>query len=230
MEEMEARLSDARVSPSRLDAIALTHGHLDHSRAAGRLAKKSGATVICCERLMRNHALRKAPRLRTLPVGIPIDVEAARGTDRATILAVQVPHDADPTVAFRVEHKGRIACLITDLGSHTPALKRYLSDAHVCVLEFNHDEERLSKGTYPDPLKKRIRGSHGHLSNAQAAHCLGDLINSNLHTLVLAHLSHENNTKELAHAAASEVLARAGRPDVRVLIAEQKVIGANLAV
>ena len=230
LDVLEERLDAARVSPRKLDAIALTHGHLDHSRAAGRLARKADATVICCERVMRNRSVRKVRRLRTLPVSEPLEVSTASGGDTASLLAVRVPHDADPTVALRVEHRGRIACLITDLGSNTPDLARYLGDAHVIVLEFNHDLARLDASSYPDALKRRIRGPRGHLSNAQAADCLRGLVNPDLHTLFLAHLSQENNTPELALEAARGVLEEVGRTDVQTLVAAQELVGPNLAV
>ena len=230
LDALEGRLRDARVATSRLDAIVLTHGHLDHARAAGKLARKSGATVICCERLMKNRSLRSAPRLRTLPVGSPIEVTGRRGSDRAEVLAVAVPHDADPTVALRVEHEGRIACLVTDMGSPSPEPLRRLGDAHLVVLEFNHDEERLARGPYSDALKRRIAGPRGHLSNRQAAEALTRLVNPELHTVVLAHLSRENNTPELALGAAARVLEEAGRGDVRRLVAEQGAIGERLRV
>jgi len=227
---LEERLETARVSARKLDAIALTHGHLDHTRSAGMLARRSDATVLCCERVMRNRALRKVRRLRTLAVGTPMEVSSARGGDTASLLAVRVPHDADPTVALRVEHGGRVACLITDLGSNTPELARHLGDAHVLVLEFNHDPARLEASSYPDALKRRIRGPQGHLSNAQAAECLAGLVGPELHTLVLAHLSQENNTPELALEAARGALEAAGRTDVRILVAAQELVGPNLEV
>ena len=76
----------------------------------------------------------------------------------------------------------------------------------------------------------RIAGNAGHLSNAQAADMLRDLIGPELHTLVLAHLSETNNTPELARAAAAEVLAELGREDVTVLVASQDEVGPNLEV
>jgi len=230
IDELEQRLADARLPLQRLDAIAVTHGHLDHARSAGLLARKSGARVFCCESLMSNASLRPARALRALAVGGTVEVRARRGPDCLRLRAVALPHDADPTVALSLEHDGRRIAVCTDLGTPDPAPGRALADAHVLVLEFNHDAEMLAGGPYSDALKKRVAGPRGHLSNAEAARLLEAAVGPALHTLVLAHLSAVNNRPELALASARAALAALGREDVRLLVAEQDRIGPLLEV
>ena len=71
LDDLEERLAQARVPVRRLDAVLLTHGHLDHARSVGLLARKADATVYCAERVMKNLAVRKAPRFVTLRPGTP---------------------------------------------------------------------------------------------------------------------------------------------------------------
>ena len=85
-----------------------------------------------------------------------------------------------------------------------------IRDRSVAVLEFNHDVEMLLDGPYAWPVKQRIRSSHGHLSNSQAAQLLEESIGPDLEHLVLAHLSGENNAPERAMTAAAQALHRAG--------------------
>ncbi len=230
LDELERRLETARVPLHTLDAIALTHGHLDHARAAGALARKSRARVYCSERLMSNASLRAAPSLCALHIGAAVEIRARKGPDVLRLHAVAIPHDADPTVAFRIEHGGRQAVILTDLGQPDRDAARALAGAQLVLLEFNHDERMLASGPYAPQLKRRIAGPRGHLSNAQAAEMLRTLAGPELHTLVLAHLSTANNTPELARAAAEGALAALGSLGVRVLIGEQGRIGPNLAV
>ncbi len=227
------RLEDARVAPDRIGHVALTHGHLDHARSAGSFAKKTRAKVHCCERLMANASLRRAPALSTLALGSPVslfDPRGPRGRDTLELHSIPIPHDADPTVAFRVEHSGRVAVLVTDMGHPDQHAARLLAGAHLLVLEFNHDREMLESGPYEPSLKRRIAGPRGHLSNEEAAEMLCHLAGPELHTLVLAHLSEVNNTPELALAAAQDRLAHLGLDHVRVLVAEQDRVGPNLEV
>ncbi len=233
LDELEQRLQAARVSPRRIGHIALTHGHLDHARSAGLLARKADARVHCCEALMQNASLRRAPRLACLSPGrsTRIAVEGGATLDETLVLEpVPIPHDAVPTVAFRVEHAGRVAALVTDMGRVARPSAERLRGAHVLVLEFNHDLELLRSGPYPPQLKRRIAGPLGHLSNEEACAMLRLLIGPELHTLVLAHLSEVNNTPERALASARATLRALGREDVRVLVAGRAGVGPNLEV
>lgn len=225
-----ARLNDARFAPQRLDHVLLTHGHLDHARSAGALARRCGARVHCAGALMRNRSLAGAREVVTLPVNGETLLFDSRGSSAVRVDTVALSHDADPTVGLRVEAGGRVAVVLTDLGRVEPGVADRLGDAHVLVLEFNHDLELLERSPYPPRLRARIRGDRGHLSNDQAAAALDALASDTLHTLVLAHLSRTNNTPERALDAARHALARLGREDVRVLVAEQDAIGPNLSV
>src|SRR5262245_25400250 len=127
IDELEKRLDAARVPPHRLDAIALTHGHLDHARSAGLLARKCGARVYCSTAMMANASVRQAPTLHALAVGGTVTVRARLGQDELALSSIPLPHDADPTVAFLLEHAGRRAAVCTDMGSPDRDAARALS-------------------------------------------------------------------------------------------------------
>lgn len=228
--EMDARLEQARLGHAGLDHVFVTHGHLDHARSAGLLARRHRATLHCAEAIMSNASIRRHKRLATLRIGSPTAAPGPGGAGGPSLTPVELPHDAPPTVAFRIEHEGRRAVILTDMGVPRPAVAARLADAHVLVLEFNHDLDMLRGGPYPASLQRRVAGNAGHLSNEQAAEMLRGMAGPDLHTLVLAHLSETNNTPELARAAAEGVLAELGRTDVEVLVASQDEIGPNLAV
>ena len=229
--EQTARLEAAQVPVRSLHHIALSHGHLDHTRSAGILSKRNQRlTVHCAERLMKNRALARARRLSTLTIGREQSLCDPTGADALQLQAVQIPHDADPTVAFRIEHEGRRLVILTDMGQPAPAATRALRDPHLLMLEFNHDEGMIATGPYPPSLRRRILGAGGHLSNRQSADVLEYLAGPNLHTLVLAHLSASNNTPELALEAANARLSALGLSHVRVIVASQSEIGENLRV
>jgi phosphoribosyl 1,2-cyclic phosphodiesterase len=227
---MEARLESARVATLGIDHVLVTHGHLDHARSSGMIAKRAHATLHCAETLMTHPSARRAKSLATLRIGSAYELSNRAGQDPIRILAVPLPHDCDPTVAFGLEQGGRRAVILTDMGRPDEAVARALADPHVLVLEFNWDPELMACGPYPEVLRRRITGERGHLSNAQGAQMLRLLAGANLHTLVLAHLSKKTNDPARALAAARAELERAGLGHVRTLIASQEEIGTEIEV
>lgn len=236
IDELERRLAAVRLPPQRLDAIALTHGHLDHARSAGLLAKKSGARLYCSESVMSNASVRAARAFHALPGNGTVSVRARHGRDELALTSIALPHDAEPTLAFRLEHAGRRAAICTDMGEPERGAAAALSDVELLVLEFNHDPEMLARGPYSEALKRRVGGPRGHLSNAQAAEVLRMAARAAngrapvLHTLVLAHLSATNNRPELALASARGALEECSLAHARVLVAEQDRPGPSLEV
>lgn len=212
-------LEECRVLPQSVEHLLVTHGHLDHTRGAGTFARKTGAEVVCVEAIMRNTALVRAKRFRRLPVGGTVYLGTS--DDPLGVTALKIQHDADPTVALELVHRERRLSFVTDMGLPDAGVAERLANPSVLVLEFNHDAEMLANGPYPEALKRRISGPGGHLSNAEAAWMLERMVGDDLHTLVLAHLSENNNTPELAREAAEATLRRAGRSDVNVIVAEQ---------
>jgi phosphoribosyl 1,2-cyclic phosphodiesterase len=220
--EMELRLEAVRLPAAEIHHVVVTHGHLDHARSAGALARKARAMLHCPANIMNHPSTRRAKRLSTLPVGSRFEVRGEKAVDAVLLQTIPLPHDCDPTVSFRIEHAGRAAAVLTDIGRPTDEVTRALEGVHVLVLEFNYDPEMMKVGPYPPELQKRIVGGRGHLSNEQAAQMLEALAGPNLHTVVLAHLSKKNNLPELALAAAHGALERRGLASkVRVLVASQ---------
>ena len=227
---LSERFELAHVGPRTIDHLLVTHGHLDHSRNAGAIAKRQRASLHCAEKIMQHRSLCRAPELVALRIGHDTELRPERGVGSLSYRPVLVPHDCDPTVAFRFEQEGRVATLLTDIGRPDRAVARALRGAHLLVLEFNYDEQMMRNGPYPAVLQKRVTGDRGHLSNEQAAEMLALVAGPELHTLVLAHISKKNNAAELAEQTARRALGELGLPHVRVIAASQDEVGENLQV
>lgn len=219
---LNSRLDGARIGHRAIDHVLVSHGHLDHSRSAGIIAKRHGATLHCAAKIQLHRSLCRAPDKKDLPIGgtTVLEGRGPLGTS-LRVTTTKVPHDCEPTVAFGIEQSGRKLSLISDMGEPREDVAKVLHDPHVLMLEANYDLDMLMSGPYPQSLRERVQGSGGHLSNEQMAVMLTRVAGPKLHTVYLIHLSEKNNTSVLARAAAETALQRMGRDNVEVITALQ---------
>ena len=194
-----------------VDAVLVTHEHADHVGAAAILDRRmsEGRPELLPFYITRGtegalDARVRPRRVERVTPGRPFQLGSLR------IEPMSVPHDTREPVAFLVESHGVRAGVITDLGRTTTMVEHALGSLDVAVLEFNHDLEMLMDGAYPWSLKQRVKGPHGHLSNAQAEAIVAAGASSRLRHVVLAHLSQDNNRPDKAIAAAERGLHLAG--------------------
>lgn len=216
------RMAELGLEDTRIRGILITHEHADHVGAArvldNALQKRLGRRIP----FYMTEGTRNGLHKRCVPSTI-LPVRSGRAFQVGTFMveAWTVPHDTLDPVAYAVNVGGTRAGVITDLGRSTRLVERQLGSLDVAVLEFNHDLDMLMQGAYPWRLKQRVRGAHGHLSNAQAAEVLRRGATPRLKHLVLAHLSDENNTPRAAMRAAEEALHASAAQHVTVHVAEQ---------
>ncbi|MBX3646237.1 MAG: MBL fold metallo-hydrolase [Rhodocyclaceae bacterium] len=200
--ETIAKLGRLGLSPEDLSGILVTHEHSDHIAGAFKLASRYRLSVW-----MTHGTLAAAPRgCREHPGTELIDSHQAVQIGDLEIHPFPVPHDAREPVQFVFSDGWHRLGVVTDLGSSTPHVEQMLSGCDALVLECNHDEELLQRGSYPPHLKRRIAGHFGHLDNAASAALLAALDTQRLQHLIAAHLSQQNNTPALAQAALAAVL------------------------
>jgi phosphoribosyl 1,2-cyclic phosphodiesterase len=215
---LELYLRQRGTAPSQLAAIFISHEHTDHVKGAGMLARRYKLPVVASEGTF----LAGAWHLGRLPEKVvqPVGRELYMGSDGGvTVRTFAVSHDAAEPCGFWVEAAGFSIVICTDLGCETASIREPLEAADLLVLEANHDVQRLWRGPYPYPLKKRVAGLHGHLANSETARLVSELSRDGRHRAVwLAHLSAANNTPALAFSTVVEPLRRDGRSHIDVAV------------
>jgi phosphoribosyl 1,2-cyclic phosphodiesterase len=216
-----SRLEEAQIDPASIQAILFTHDHIDHYRGAEVFSKKFPV------RLMANEGTasgidRAFPKAR-LNWEI-FETASSFNIGNLHIEAFSVPHDASDPVGFVISDGAVKLGIVTDLGQPTPLVVNKLSTCDAIVLESNHDYEMLMASNRPWPLKTRIAGRSGHLSNEQATELLQQVLSDRLRFLLLAHLSEECNTHHLAQHLMRETLAVCRRPDIIITSLQQNSI------
>ncbi|MBR5577483.1 MAG: MBL fold metallo-hydrolase, partial [Lachnospiraceae bacterium] len=116
-----------------------------------------------------------------------------------TVNPMKISHDAVEPVAYRFKYGKKKVAVATDLGTYNDYTIECLKGMNALLLEANHDVNMVQYGPYPYPLKQRILGDRGDLSNELSGRLLGLLAHENLQGVILGHLSKENNLPELAY-------------------------------
>jgi phosphoribosyl 1,2-cyclic phosphodiesterase len=288
--ELMKRMAQVGEDPEALNAILITHEHLDHVAGLSVLARRLKIPVFFTESTHRAWVRMLTPRTTmsyakwletvqrekemradqaaaqmaatTVMVEIdpaaeddPMEAEAAESVasgevsapkvkaDPAFLPAVEyfraghgfsigeidvnpftIPHDAaDPCgFVFHARSESIRMAIATDLGYVPSNVKMALKGVDVLLLESNHDLEMLKDGPYPWSVKQRVLSRVGHLSNTACAEFLLRDYDGGAHTIVLGHLSEQNNLPELARLAAEQAIGeRMSLLGNRVLLAVQ---------
>lgn len=195
----------------RLQALLLTHDHMDHVKAAGVFAQHRQLPVYATDAVF--HGMEINPVLR---VKVPANLQRRfNHGETQTIGPFQiksflVPHDASSNSGYYITDGITSLCLMTDIGHITEELRLHVSTAEHIIVEANYDTQMLETGRYPQFLKQRIRSGYGHLSNSQTAEFLYQCLTPATRNVFLCHLSEENNMPEKAHNAISEAIKARG--------------------
>lgn len=195
--ELLRRLERQNLASDSVDAVFITHEHGDHVGAALGFCARHRVPLFTSAGTWR--AIGSEDFDRSL-------LHLCRAGERLSIGDLwlepfAVPHDANEPLQLQCGDGGAKLGVITDAGSISPVMREALQHCDALLLECNHDVERLQQSSYPAALKRRILGSHGHLSNAQAAELLQACLHPRLRVVLAAHLSERNNTPALVESA-----------------------------
>lgn len=195
----EAGLLKLGVKAEELDGIFVTHEHMDHISGLGVMARKYGLPVYGTKGTLE--AVRCASGVGKIDECLFQEIKADEKiiVKDLTVNPMRTSHDAAEPVAYRISHGKQKLGIITDLGCYDDYTVECLRGMNALLLEANHDVNMLEVGPYPYYLKKRILGERGHLSNELSGQLLSRVLNDKMQTIILGHLSKENNLPELAY-------------------------------
>ena len=176
---------------SNIDYILITHTHSDHVSAINNIVKKYHPTIIMSALMFKDLPfLEDYEHILILFDDIEID--------SLKIENIKTSHDTTDARGYIITENGASIVNITDTGYINQKNFKKISNKSLYIMESNHDIEMLMHGKYPAWLKQRMLSDTGHLSNEASSYYLSKIIGSNTKMIILAHLSEENNTPELA--------------------------------
>lgn len=192
--KLKEALNAIDVLPESIDALLITHEHIDHTKGAGVISRRYNIPIYATEGTHISMDVGKIAdeNIRIVSENVTCDINGIGVTPFA------IPHDARQPVGYTFSLGSEKYAIATDIGKMNTDILNHITGSKNVILESNHDIEMLRCGSYPFPLKQRILGELGHLSNETAAKTALYLVQHGTEHIMLGHLSKENNRPEIA--------------------------------
>ncbi|MDO4963082.1 MAG: MBL fold metallo-hydrolase [bacterium] len=210
---IEKALRKLGIEPSSIDMILVTHAHIDHVGGLKVFSKKYSPLIYISDKIQKESKLE----LENIN-----SIEQVKINDDIKINSFKLSHDVTDIKGYIIEEDEKSVVYITDTGYINEKLFNNISNKNIYVFESNHDIEKLMNNpNYPHNTKIRILGEKGHLSNKDSSYYLTKLIGPNTKQIILAHLSEQNNTEDLALKTLKDTLERKNIDFNNIIIARQ---------
>lgn len=207
--QMEQALHNIGVAPDSIRAVFVTHEHSDHVSGLRVFASKYQPRVFAS-----NGTLEALDDMGILNGKFDAFTLNAAGTEVGSMFvqSFRTSHDARESCGYVLSaESGERVAIATDLGVMTDTVRATITGCETVLIESNHDVRMLENNPqYPYPLKKRILGERGHLSNEICAQTVCTLVENGTKRVFLGHLSEQNNVPALAYRVTASELAAAG--------------------
>ncbi|MED3551804.1 MBL fold metallo-hydrolase [Cytobacillus praedii] len=206
--QMEALFQKIDRDMGKLSGILVTHEHSDHIKGVGIVARKYKLPVYANEKTWQamDGLIGQVP----VEQKFVFNMETVKTFGSLDIESFGVSHDAADPMFYVFHHGEKKVVIITDTGYVSDRMKGLISNADAYVFESNHDVQMLRMGRYPWSIKRRILSDVGHVSNEDAAIAMSEVAGDRTKRIYLAHLSQDNNMKDLARMAVAQTLEGRG--------------------
>ena len=223
--KVEAGLYDIDIKPDEIDAILITHEHADHIQGLGVFSRKYEVPIYATAGTFAG--IHRAKSLGKISEDLFHEIRADGPFEVGDVIVnpFRISHDANEPTAYRIEQGAKAIAVATDLGNYDGYTIENLKNLNAILLEANHDVHMLEVGPYPYPLKRRVLGDTGHLSNELSGRLLCDILHGKLQHVLLGHLSQENNYAKLAYETVKLEISMGDNPytgsDIPITIARR---------
>lgn len=211
---VEKKLKEIDIDPSTISAIILTHAHVDHISGIKVFMKKYNPKLYLTEKMF--HEVSAIFEINNYEI-----IDGDFNINDIRINVFKTSHDADDSNGYVISNNNRSLVYVTDTGYINQKYNKLLKNRNLYIMESNHDVKMLMEGSYPYHIKQRILGDRGHLSNKDSAYYLSNYVGNETKTIILIHLSHDNNDPSIALNTLEDTLNTSNKKVNKILISEQ---------
>lgn len=223
MKYINEKLKENNTLLSNIDYILITHTHADHTSALKTITNKYKPTLILTIPMLEDMPyLKKYENIKLLEDDMIID--------NILIENIKTSHDTSDSRGYIITEGTSSMVQITDTGYLNQKYFKKLSNKNVYIFESNHNTDMLLNGRYPGWLKRRVASDRGHLSNESSSFYLSKIIGENTKEIVLAHLSEENNTEDLALSTLKQEFIEHNIDFTNIKVAKQNEITGTIEI
>lgn len=216
-----------------LDAILITHEHIDHVKAFPTMLKEieipiyiSRGTLSSIYDMYKASGKNKLVELIDKRYNEGSIIILAHEDNSFLYKSINIGgvivdvlpafHDAQEPIGFVIHESEKKAVYLTDTGYVHETIWPVINDAEAYILESNHDPEILMASSRPYNLKIRILSDHGHLSNEDSMVVLANVIGPSTKLVMHAHISQECNLTQILELTRKKVFDSFGIDDSNI--------------
>ncbi|MBO5138758.1 MAG: MBL fold metallo-hydrolase [Bacilli bacterium] len=208
---LKRKLESSDIDISEFSILLITHSHSDHIKGLESFIKRTHIKIGITKEMYQEFK-------EIIPLNRILFLQDANILNDVNITLIHTSHDTSASYGYIISYNNKSLVYVTDTGYINRKYLNMMKEKDIYLIESNHDEEMLMNGKYPQFLKQRVLSDKGHLSNKTTAGYLEKIVGDNTKYVLLAHLSHENNTEEKALIETKEKLYN---KNINILIARQ---------
>lgn len=189
VEKVESKLKDANIPIENIDAIFITHSHIDHIKYVGELANKYFIPVYC-----DTSTKIGVHNLGVNTHNLDLLEDQFVKINHMIIRWEESNHDCEGGLLYNIyyykDDKEPIISVITDTGM-VDIFKS--GNPKALLIEANYSEGMLLDSDRPKEVIERNMGNNGHLSNKQCLEWIMGVDQNRLQEVALLHVSQSAN-------------------------------------
>ena len=187
---LSTKLKEIDVDIKDIEGIFITHNHQDHIQGLKVFINKVNPTIYLSKKIYDEI---------DIDINNYVFIEDDYNIDDINIKTIKLSHDTPECKGYIFINNDKDLVYITDTGYINKNYFDVLKNRCAYILESNHDVEMLMNCSRPYPLKMRVLGDSGHISNKDCLYYLTNFIGDKTKYVILAHISQDNNDPVLAY-------------------------------